>query len=61
MTSTVGMITEPEQAEELVASGKADAVMMARAFLRNPRWPLHSAAVLGQEVKWPLPIARGKI
>jgi len=61
MTSTVGMITEPEQAEELVASGKADAVMMARAFLRNPRWPLHAAAVLGQEVKWPLPIARGKL
>ena len=61
MTSTVGMITEPEQAEELVASGKADAVMMARAFLRNPRWPLHAAAVLGQEVKWPIQIVRGKI
>jgi len=44
-----------------VASGKADAVMMARAFLRNPRWPLHAAAVLGQEVKWPIQIVRGKI
>ncbi len=60
VTSSVGMITEPEQAEEIIASGKADAVMMAREFLRNPRWPLHAAAVLGQDVKWPRQIERGK-
>jgi 2,4-dienoyl-CoA reductase-like NADH-dependent reductase (Old Yellow Enzyme family) len=54
------MITEAEQAEELVASGKTDAVMMAREFLRNPRWPLEAAAKLGQEVKWPKPLERGK-
>ena len=59
-TSAVGMITDPAQAEEIVASGKADAVMMAREFLRNPRWPLEAAAVLGQEVQWPLQIVRGK-
>jgi len=59
-TSAVGMITEAEQAEELVASGKTDAVMMAREFLRNPRWPLEAAAKLGQEVKWPKPLERGK-
>ena len=59
-TSAVGMITEPEQAEEIVASGKADAVMMAREFLRNPRWPLEAAAALGQEVAWPIQIVRGK-
>jgi 2,4-dienoyl-CoA reductase-like NADH-dependent reductase (Old Yellow Enzyme family) len=59
-TSTVGMITEPEQAEAIVASGQADAVMMAREFLRNPRWPLEAAAALGQEVPWPIQIVRGK-
>jgi 2,4-dienoyl-CoA reductase-like NADH-dependent reductase (Old Yellow Enzyme family) len=59
-TSAVGMITEPAQAEEIVASGQADAVMMAREFLRNPRWPLEAAAQLGQEVKWPIQIVRGK-
>lgn len=59
-TSAVGMITEPEQAEKIVASGEADAVMMAREMLRNPRWPLEAASKLGQEVKWPLPIVRGK-
>ncbi len=59
-TSAVGMITQAEQAEEIIASGKADAVMMAREFLRNPRWPLAAAATLGQEVKWPKQIERGK-
>ena len=59
-TSAVGMITEPAQAEEIVATGQADAVMMAREFLRNPRWPLEAAAKLGQEVKWPIQIVRGK-
>lgn len=59
-TSTVGMITEPEQAESIISSGQADAVMMAREFLRNPRWPLEAAAKLGQEVKWPIQIVRGK-
>lgn len=44
----------------IVASGKADAVMMARELLRNPRWPLEAAAVLGQEVKWPIQLVRGK-
>ena len=61
MTSAVGMITDPAQAEEIVSSGKADAVMMAREFLRNPRWPLHAASVLGQEVAWPIQIVRGKL
>jgi 2,4-dienoyl-CoA reductase-like NADH-dependent reductase (Old Yellow Enzyme family) len=60
-TCAVGMITEPVQAEQIIASGEADAVMMAREFLRNPRWPLHAAQVLGAEVTWPLQIVRGKI
>ena len=59
-TSAVGMITEPAQAESIIADGKADAVMLGREMLRNPRWPLHAAHVLGAEVQWPLQIVRGK-
>jgi 2,4-dienoyl-CoA reductase-like NADH-dependent reductase (Old Yellow Enzyme family) len=59
-TAAVGLITEPEQAEEIVSSGKADAVMMAREFLRNPRWPLFAAQKLGSEVYWPVQLLRGK-
>ena len=57
-TAAVGLITEPEQAEEIVSSGKADAVMMAREFLRNPRWPLFAAQKLGCEVNWPVQLLR---
>ncbi len=61
VTSTVGMITDPLQAEEIISTGKADAIMMGREFLRNPRWPLHAAAALGQEVKWPIQLERAKL
>ena len=61
VTSTVGLITDPLQAEEIISTGKADAIMMGREFLRNPRWPLHAAAVLGQEVKWPIQLERAKL
>ena len=50
---TVGMITEPEQAEEIVASGKADMVALARAMLYNPRWTWHASEQLGGSVKYP--------
>ena len=46
----VGMITEPHQAEAVLADGKADAVALARALLFDPRWPWHAAAVLGAQV-----------
>jgi 2,4-dienoyl-CoA reductase-like NADH-dependent reductase (Old Yellow Enzyme family) len=52
-TAAVGLITEPLQAEEIVASGKADAVLLAREFLRDPHWPLHAARALGVEIPWP--------
>ncbi|HEX4049166.1 MAG TPA: NADH:flavin oxidoreductase/NADH oxidase, partial [Elusimicrobiota bacterium] len=52
-TGAVGMITEPRQAEEIVASGKADAVLLARAFLRDPYWTLRAAAELGAQAPWP--------
>ena len=60
VTSTVGMITDAHQANEIIQSGKADVVMMAREFLRNPRWPLQAAAELGVDVKWPVQLERGK-
>ena len=46
-TIAVGLITEPEQAEEIVATGQADLVGVARCMLYDPRWPWHAAARLG--------------
>ena len=52
-TIAVGLITEPRQAEEIVASGKADMVALARGMLYDPRWGWHAAAELGAEVSAP--------
>jgi len=52
-TIAVGLITEPEQAETIIASGEADAVSLARAMLYDPRWPWHAAAQLGARVVAP--------
>jgi 2,4-dienoyl-CoA reductase-like NADH-dependent reductase (Old Yellow Enzyme family) len=52
-TIAVGLITEPEQAEAIVAGGEADAVSLARAMLYDPRWPWHAAARLGARVHAP--------
>ena len=49
----VGLITEPDQAEAIVAGGEADAVSLARAMLYDPRWPWHAAAALGARVRAP--------
>ena len=49
----VGLITEPDQAEAVVAGGDADAVSLARAMLYDPRWPWHAAAALGAQVRAP--------
>jgi 2,4-dienoyl-CoA reductase-like NADH-dependent reductase (Old Yellow Enzyme family) len=57
-TIAVGLITEPEQAEEIVAAGRADAVALARAMLYDPRWPWHAAAKLGAQVTAPAPYWR---
>jgi 2,4-dienoyl-CoA reductase-like NADH-dependent reductase (Old Yellow Enzyme family) len=50
---SVGMITEPKQAEEIIAGGKADMVALARAMMVNPRWPWRAAAELGGTVVAP--------
>ncbi len=49
----VGMITTPAQAEDIIATGKADLVALARAMLYDPRWPWHAAAELGATVDAP--------
>jgi 2,4-dienoyl-CoA reductase-like NADH-dependent reductase (Old Yellow Enzyme family) len=61
-TSAVGLITEPQQAEDIVASGKADVIMLARELLRDPHWPLRAAHELGAEIDyWPAQYVRAKL
>lgn len=52
-TGAVGLITTPAQANEIVASGKADCVLLAREMLRDPYWPLRAARELKREISWP--------
>ncbi len=49
----VGLITEPQQAEAILAEGRADAISLGRAMLYDPRWPWHAAAALGAQVSAP--------
>jgi 2,4-dienoyl-CoA reductase-like NADH-dependent reductase (Old Yellow Enzyme family) len=58
MTGAVGMITSSSQAEHIVAEGRADAVIIAREFLRDPYWPLRAARELGQQMSWPVQYLR---
>ncbi len=51
-TMAVGMITEPAQAEEIVAGGKADMVALARGMMFNPRWAWHAAEALGADTPY---------
>ena len=52
-TMAVGLITEPEQAEAIIAAGQADFVALARAMLYDPRWGWHAAAALGATIEAP--------
>ena len=58
LTGAVGMITSPIQAEQIVTTGQADAVIIAREFLRDPYWPLRAARELGQPISWPVQYLR---
>ena len=61
-TGAVGLITEAAQAEKVLANGEADVVLLARAALREPSWPLRAAHELGvpdAEAPWPAPYTRG--
>ncbi len=51
-TGAVGMITDPQQAEAIIAGGQADFVSLARMMLFNPRWPQHAAVSLGVEAEY---------
>ena len=57
-TGAVGMITEPADAEAIVAGGRADLIVMARELLRDPYWPLYAARALGAEAPWPVQYQR---
>lgn len=52
-TMAVGLITEPQQAEDILRSGQADLVAIGRGMLYNPRWPWHAAAALGAHAYFP--------
>jgi 2,4-dienoyl-CoA reductase-like NADH-dependent reductase (Old Yellow Enzyme family) len=54
-TSAVGLITGPAQAEQVLADGSADAVMLGRVVLRDPHWPLRAAEALDGRDRWPSP------
>lgn len=57
-TGAVGMITSPEQADQIVRTGQADVVLLAREMLRNPYWPLHAAESLHKAGSWPVQYER---
>lgn len=57
-TGAVGLITDPQQAEDILAQGAADLVLLGRELLRNPRWPLAAAQTLQAEIPWPASYAR---
>lgn len=62
-TGAVGLISTPEMAEEILASGRADLVIPGRILLNDPMWPLRAAARLraGNGPAWPVPYERGNI
>jgi 2,4-dienoyl-CoA reductase-like NADH-dependent reductase (Old Yellow Enzyme family) len=61
LTGSVGMITNSVQAEHIVFTGQADAVLLARELLRDPYWPLRAARELGQPITWPIQYLRAAL
>ena len=59
-TGAVGLITEPQQANQILANGEADLIFLARELLRDPYWPLHAARELGYDYAWPRQYERAK-
>ena len=60
MTGAIGLITDAAQAENILVTGQADAVFMARELLRDPYFPLHAARALGDEPEYPKQYLRAK-
>jgi len=61
LTGAVGMITEAQQAEEILTKGQADLILLARESLREPYFALKAAKILGDETEWPLQYLRAKL
>ena len=64
-SGAVGLITDPKQAEDILAEGSADVILLGRELLREPHWPLRAAAELGvedeeQAALWPVPYLRAR-
>ena len=57
-TAAVGLITTPQQADEIVRTEQADLVLLAREFLRDPYFPLHAAKALGDTLQAPVQYRR---
>lgn len=60
LTSAVGQINQAQQAEDIVATHRADAVMIGREMLRNPRWAIAAAEELGEKIPWSLQLERSR-
>jgi 2,4-dienoyl-CoA reductase-like NADH-dependent reductase (Old Yellow Enzyme family) len=60
LTMAVGLITEPQEAEDIIVNGEADMVALARGMLFDPRWPWHAAAQLGGQVQAAKPYWRSQ-
>ena len=54
LTGAVGLITTPEQADDIIRTGQADIVLLGRELLRNPYWASEAAKKLGQNKVWPV-------
>ncbi len=62
MSAAVGRITTPQMAEEILANERADLVLLGRAMLHNPHWPLHAAGTLkATDARWPVQYRRANI
>jgi len=60
MSGAVGLITSPQQADQIIRCGDADVVLLAREFLRQPYWGLLAGRALGRDVEWPKQYERAK-
>ena len=59
-TGAVGLITDAEQAESILTDGKADAILVARAAMRNPHFAMAAAEQLGEVIEWPPQLDRAR-
>ena len=61
LTGAVGLITEAQQAEDILVNGEADIVILARQMLRDPYFPLHAAKQLNENIAWPVQYERARV